>query len=128
MQIRRRSAKAYRDIRLSRATLEMPAERQPEGPVEEADRVCRRASAPNPKFAQRCREAIANFGFKRGTRSIDISSVPLVPKFASEPAAMLCELRNRDTSPMPHIAQRTAPALSASSTGAGIVECEKWGL
>src|SRR5215204_4755889 len=30
---------AYQDIRLSRPTPEMPAERQPEGPVEEADRV-----------------------------------------------------------------------------------------
>src|SRR5215831_4619818 len=52
----------------------MPAERQPGGPVEEADRVCRRAC------------------------------------------------------PMPHIALRAAPALSASSTGAGTIECEKWGL
>src|SRR5262249_7062500 len=34
----------------------------------------------------------ANFGFKRGT------SVPLIPKFASECAARYCELRNRDTS------------------------------
>src|SRR5438128_12485334 len=33
--------KAYRGIRLSRPTLEMPAERQPKGPVEEADRVRR---------------------------------------------------------------------------------------
>src|SRR5262249_59312872 len=105
---------AYGGIGWRRRLREMPAERQPGGPVEEADRVCRRASAPNPKFAQHCRESIANFGFKRGTRTIDIASVPLVPKFASEPAAMLCELRNRDTSPMPHIAQRTAPALSAS--------------
>src|SRR5215831_17455089 len=71
---------------------------------------------------------IANFGFKRGTRSIDIASVPLVPKFASAPAAMLCELRNRDTRPMTHIARRAASALSASSTGAGSIECEKCGL
>src|SRR5207237_8552449 len=66
--------KAYRGIRLSRPTLEMPAERQPKGPVEEADRVRRRAC------------------------------------------------------PMSHIARRAAPALSASSTGAGHIECEKCGL
>jgi hypothetical protein len=35
-QIRRRAAKAYQDIRLSRPTLEMP-KGNPKGPVEEAD-------------------------------------------------------------------------------------------
>jgi len=42
-QIRRRAAKAYQDKRLSRLTPEMPAQAQPGGPVEEADRVRRRA-------------------------------------------------------------------------------------
>src|SRR3989454_5074277 len=42
-QIQRRAAKSVSGIRLSRPTLEMPAERQPEGPVEEADRGRRRA-------------------------------------------------------------------------------------
>src|SRR5215475_6313926 len=91
----------------------MPAERQPEGPLEEADGVCRRAGAPNPKFTQRCRESIVNFGFKRGTKSMNIPSIPLVPKFASEPAAMLCERRNPDTSaPNRQCAQRCRESIA----------------
>src|SRR5215470_3048339 len=42
-QIRGRAAKSVLDIRLSRPAPEMPAETQPAGPVEEADRVRRRA-------------------------------------------------------------------------------------
>jgi hypothetical protein len=40
---------------------------------------------------------VANFGFKRGTRNHKLR-VPLIPKFASEIAARVCELRIRDTS------------------------------
>src|SRR5256885_13035542 len=48
--------KAYRGIRLSRPTLEMPAERQPKGPVQEADRVRRRA-CPMSHIARRAAPA-----------------------------------------------------------------------
>src|SRR5712675_898911 len=47
-----------------------------------------------------------------------LASVPLIPKFASEVTAMVCELRNRDTS-IPHlvIAQlRHSNAMNASRT------------
>src|SRR2546421_9641639 len=50
--------KAYRGIRLSRPTLEMPAERQPKGPVEEADRVRRRA-CPMSHIARRAAPALS---------------------------------------------------------------------
>jgi hypothetical protein len=43
---------------LSRPTPEMPAERQPEGPVEEADRVRRRA-CPMPHIALRAASALS---------------------------------------------------------------------
>src|SRR3954469_17256614 len=39
----------------------------------------------------------ANFGFK-GALNHRLASVPLIPKFAQECAASVCELRNRDTS------------------------------
>src|SRR5207244_6712022 len=50
--------KAYRGIRLSRPTLEVPAERQPKGPVEEADRVRRRA-CPMSHIARRAAPALS---------------------------------------------------------------------
>src|SRR2546428_13047064 len=50
--------KAYRGIRLSRPTLEMPAERQPKGPVQEADRVRRRA-CPMSHIARRAAPALS---------------------------------------------------------------------
>src|SRR2546428_4262624 len=50
--------KAYRGIRLSRPTLEMPAERQPKGPVEEAGRV-RRRPCPMSHIARRAAPALA---------------------------------------------------------------------
>jgi hypothetical protein len=43
---------------LSRPTLEMPAERQPKGPVEEADRVRRRA-CPMSHNARRAAPALS---------------------------------------------------------------------
>src|SRR5438128_9389435 len=46
----------------------------------------------------RAARPIANFGFKRGTRIIYLPVCLLIPKFASECAASVCELRNRDTS------------------------------
>src|SRR5262245_44442080 len=60
--------------------------------------LCRCSSIPSPLTlshanllvprtrSSHCRAAspIANFGFKRGTRSIILASVPLIPKFASE--------------------------------------------
>jgi hypothetical protein len=39
-------------------------------------------SAANPKFAKPCRKSVANFGFKSGTRIIELASVA-VQKSAS---------------------------------------------
>src|SRR5262245_51650810 len=58
----------------------------------------RRHQRPEPEVRTRCAaRAVANFGFK-GALSQSVASVPLIPKFASEGAARICELRNRDTS------------------------------
>src|SRR5215813_6581986 len=44
---------------------------------------CRRASAADPKFAHTSRRVrVANFGFKSGTRIIELASVLSIPKFA----------------------------------------------
>src|SRR6516162_8342768 len=56
-------------------------------------RYCR-----EPEVRTHHASAFANFGFKSGTRIIALASVPLIPKFAFESAARMCELRNRDTS------------------------------
>src|SRR5262249_52887432 len=55
------------------------------------------ASAPNPKFAHvGPLERLRTSGSK-GHWNHKVTGVPLIPKFASEDAAKVCELRNRDT-------------------------------
>jgi hypothetical protein len=57
------------------------------------------ASAPNPKFAHVVlQKRLRTSGSKRGTRTIELLVSLLIPKFALEGAAKVCELRNRDTS------------------------------
>src|SRR5690242_10608981 len=51
----------------------------------------------NPKFARFIGDSLANFGFKSGTSIIELLVSLKIPKFASEVAARMCELRNRDT-------------------------------
>ncbi len=54
-------------------------------------------SAPNPKFALIVRQnPIANFGFKRGTKIIELLAGPWIPKFANEGAAQLMRTSESD--------------------------------
>src|SRR2546421_9349321 len=55
------------------------------------------ASAPNPKFAHIVLQDPLRTSGSKGALDHRVASVPLIPKFASEVAARVCELRNRDT-------------------------------
>src|SRR5262245_4124299 len=58
----------------------------------------RDTSAPNPKFAHVVLQGRLRTSGSKGAQNPRVASVPLIPKFASEAAAKVYELRNRDTS------------------------------
>jgi hypothetical protein len=63
---------------------------------------------PRTRSSHTCAaRAVAGFGFKKGHQNHRVASVTLIPKFASEGAAKVCELRNRDTSANHRTAERT---------------------
>gem|GEM_PF-4695713 len=53
----------------------------------------------NLKFPSVLRQPPGNFKFKPALGTINLLELPLIPKFASEGAAIVGELRNRSTSP-----------------------------
>jgi hypothetical protein len=65
--------------------------------------------------------SIANFGFKRDTRIIEFASAPLIPKFVSECAARVYELRNRGTSAVSYHV-RASPARPPA-VSRGVPDC-----
>src|SRR5262245_21036671 len=68
----------------------------PKGPLEAAFGY--EASAPNPKFAQIVLQGRLRTPGSKGRWNLKVAGVPLIPKFASEGCAKVCELRNRDAS------------------------------
>src|SRR5215475_8124613 len=83
--------------------------------VEEAETGCVAARVPRTRRSHNVAASLLRTSGSKGALEVSMFLVSLwFRSFASEPAALLSELRNRDTSPMPHIALRAAPALSAS--------------
>src|SRR5947208_8311535 len=75
-------------------------------------------SAPNPKFALILLQQRLRTSGSKGALESSSASVPLIPKFASEVAARMCELRNRDTK----IASLASSDVSMPDRTAGVRE------